>query len=66
MAEERKPCANPDCGNDVGSQMDFCFTCNNELRSDADKLAEDLDKLLALEAEFVAFCIEHGLPHPHE
>ena len=63
-----KPCLNIVCDNTVSdaSGMDFCFTCSAALLRARDELYGDIDKVLSLEAQFVRYCEEHGLPHPHE
>lgn len=68
MSEERRVCATYDCDNTVAASLPsgFCFTCMSGLARDERELASDLDKVLRLEAEFVAYCEEHGLPNPHE
>ena len=66
--QEPRPCRNILCGENVlaGSKNEFCFRCQAELA----KMRAELDRLsgvwLPLEAEFVAWCREHGKPHPHE
>lgn len=61
-------CAAAGCENQVSdmSSTGFCFTCLGDLQRDMNELSEELDKTLRLEAEFVAYCDENGLPHPHE
>lgn len=63
-----KPCRNVDCENTVSdaSGLEFCFTCTGKVKHDYAELEHELDRKLADEALFVAYCEEHGLPHPHE
>ena len=63
-----KPCGAVGCENQVSdtSTTGFCFTCLGDLQKDFHELVDELDKTLRLEAQFVAYCAERGLPHPHE
>jgi hypothetical protein len=65
---DRKPCRNPVCDQSVSMNggMDFCFNCSAMLVRDAAELAIDLSKVLRLEAEFRAWCLDHGQPDPHD
>lgn len=60
------PCVNASCENTVSDRMEsgFCFTCLSRLQRESSELADDLDKVLRLAAEFDAYCAEHGLPDP--
>lgn len=68
MSDDRRDCASFDCDNTVGKNLPsgFCFTCMSQIARDERELANDLAKVLRLEAEFVDYCREHGLPNPHE
>lgn len=62
------PCKNPDCENTVSDKLElgFCFTCMSSLHRDSIALEEELERVLSLEAQFVEWCHERGLPNPHD
>lgn len=62
------PCANAHCENTVSEAMQsgFCFTCLAALAKGQIVMHEEIEKTLHLEAQFVRYCEEHGLPNPHE
>ena len=65
----RVPCRTFECESLItpDPQHDgFCFSCRAELRRDADALLAEVGHVLDLEAQFVAYCVERGLPHPHD
>ena len=63
-----KPCRNIDCEYTVSdaSGMEFCLACTSVLVREREELYGELDHVLSLESQFVRYCEEHGLPHPHE
>lgn len=65
----RVPCLTWECDSLVTPAADsdgFCFTCRAGLRRDAEALLAEVGHTLDLEAQFVAYCAERGLPHPHD
>jgi len=67
VAEDRRPCRNPDCDETIAANLksDFCFGCTSQLHLQSAELLGDIDRTLALEAEFIKWCADNGHPHPH-
>jgi hypothetical protein len=59
-------CSYHDCDKTRSPDTEFCTSCEYETRRDAEKLVRETGAYLHLEAAFVEWCREHGLPNPHE
>lgn len=65
---EQRVCEAFDCVNPIAltNPTGFCYACSSSLAHSANELEKDLDKVLRLEAEFVAWCVANGHPNPHD
>lgn len=61
-------CVAFDCGNSISpnNPAEFCYVCSSALAHEEKELEKELGAFLTLEAQFFAWCLDHGQPSPHD